>query len=104
MTVQIKPSQPKEQHNGLPAIEDAILSAPKGEQIIAIVTYEREKRVEDEKTDETYPVLGVKHIEPVTGDLRKKAIDLQLLAYQARTGENELDFSAVVDADDEDLD
>ncbi len=100
MSVQIKPSQPKEQHNGLPAIEADILKAVKGEEITAIVTYVREKRVEDEKTDDYYPVLGIRHIEPLTGDLAVKAKALQLTAYQARTGENELDFSGV-DADTE---
>lgn len=101
MSVQIKPSQPKEQHNGLPAMEADIIKAPKGEQIIAIVTYEREKRVEDEKTDDYYPVLAVKHIEPLTGDLRLSALELQMTAYQARTGEGELDFSGVVVSDDD---
>jgi hypothetical protein len=101
MAVQIKPSQPKEQHNGLPALEADIIQAPKGEEITAIVTYVREKRVEDEKTDDYYPVLGIRHIEPVTGDLAAKAKELQLLAYQSRTGENELDFSGVGEDSDE---
>jgi hypothetical protein len=100
VTVQIKPSQPKEQHNGLPAMEADIIKAPKGEEIIAIVTYVREKRVEDEKTDDYYPVLGIRHIEPLTGELAAAAKELALTAYQSRTGENELDFSSVADEKD----
>lgn len=101
MTVQIKPSKPKEEHNGLVAIEAAILKADKGEEITAIVTYVRAKRVEDEKTDDYYPVLEVKHIEPILGADIEKAKALQLAAYSKRTGENELDFSAVTDDEGE---
>lgn len=92
MTVQIQPAKPKDQHNGLQAIEGEILAAQRGETITAIVTYERVKRVEDESKDETYPVLRVRHIEPVLGELREQADELKLQAYQARTGENELDL------------
>lgn len=95
MTVQIQPAKPKDQHNGLVNIEDDILSAPKGETITAIVTYERVKRVEDE----TYPVLRVRHIEPILGDLKEKADALKLEAYTLRTGENELDLD--FDGEDE---
>jgi hypothetical protein len=101
MAVQIKPSQPKEQYNGLQVLEAEILKAPKGEEITAIVTYVREKRVEDEKLDTNYPILGVKHIEPLRGDLAQQGKDLQLLAYQARTGEDQLDFSDVDEPDDD---
>lgn len=97
MGVQIKPSQPKEQHNGLASLEADIVNAPKGEEIVAIVTYVREKRVEDEKTDDYYPVLGIKHIEPVKGEQLAAVKAIQLAAYQSRTGENELDFSGVED-------
>lgn len=93
MTVQIQPAKPKDQHNGLAAIEADILKANKGDTITAIVTYERVKRVEDESKDDYYPVLRVRHIEPCLGDLRERADELKLLAYQARTGENELDLN-----------
>ena len=92
MTVQIKPSKPKDQHNGLADIEQELLSNP-GHKIFAIVTYEVDKRVEDLTKGETYPVLGIKHIEPIVGDLEAQAIALQGKAYQARTGENELDLN-----------
>lgn len=94
MAVQIQPAKPKDQHNGLVAIEDEILGAVKGETITAIVTYERVKRVEDESKDETYPVLRVRHIEPiVSAEALAQARALQMAAYQARTGENELDLN-----------
>ena len=95
MTVQIQPAKPAEQFNGLVAIEPDIMKAPPHEKIIAIVTYERAKRVEDETKDEYYPVLKVKHIEPILGDLREQASALQLSAYQSRTGENELNFDGI---------
>jgi hypothetical protein len=92
MTVQIQPARPKDQHNGLEAIEQEILDAPRGETVTAIVTYERKKRVEDEDKEETYPVMRVRHIEPILGDARADAELLQLNAYRKRTGENELDL------------
>jgi hypothetical protein len=101
MTVQIQPAKPAEQFNGLVAIEDAILNAEPGEKVFAIVTYVRAKRVEDELKDEYYPVLKMKHIEPILGDLEDAAVALQVKAYKARTGSDELDFSAVADDDTE---
>lgn len=96
MAVQIQPAKPKDQHNGLVDLEAEILRAEKGHQVVAVVTYERVKRVEDESKDETYPVLRVKHIEPITGAESLEAVRaLQLSAYQHRTGENELDFDGV---------
>ena len=92
MTVQIKPSKPKDQYNGLADLEAAMLKDP-GKKVYAIVTYEVAKRVEDLAADETYPVLGIKHIEPIIGKLEQQAVDLQLTAYQSRTGENELDLN-----------
>jgi hypothetical protein len=95
MTVQIQPAKPAEQFNGLVAIEDQILNAEPGEKVYAIVTYVRAKRVEDELKDDYYPVLKMKHIEPILGGLEEAAIALQTQAYKARTGENELDFTSV---------
>jgi hypothetical protein len=100
MTVQIQPAKPKDEHNGLAAIEANILKAAKGETITAIVTYERVKRVEDEAKDETYPVLKVRHIEPILGDeARSDAQELQVAAYRLRTGAEELDLD--FDGDDD---
>lgn len=102
MTVQIKPSKPKDQFNGLADLEAALLKDPT-KKVYAIVTYEVDKRVEDLTKDENYPVLGIRHIEPILGEAEQQAIDLQLLAYQSRTGENELDFD-FTPGDDEDED
>jgi hypothetical protein len=93
MTVQIQFARPKDQHNGLAAIEEDILGARRGETITAVVTFERVKRVEDESKDETYPVLRMRHIEPIrSAEALEQVRDLQLAAYQSRTGENELDL------------
>jgi hypothetical protein len=101
MTVQIQPAKPKDEHNGLVDIETQILNAPRGEKVYGIVTYERVKRVEDESKDETYPVLRVRHIEPILGDLEEQAIDLQGAAYKLRTGQDTLDLEFNGDDDDE---
>lgn len=101
MTVQIQPARPKEQHDGLQALEAEIIKANKGETITAIVTYERVKRVEDEQLGDYYPVMKIRHIEPILGDARAKAEEIQMAAYSARTGENELDLNFDGDADDD---
>lgn len=92
MTVQVQPARPKDQFNGLEAIEAEILAAPRGETILAIVQYERKKRVEDEDREETYPVLRVRHIEPVLGELAEQVRGLLEVAYKARTGEDQLEL------------
>lgn len=103
MTVQIKPSRPKDQHNGLADIEAELLAHPDA-KVTAIVTFSVDKRVEDlsKSPVENYPVLGMKHIEPIRGELEQEAIDLQVRAYKARTGENELDFDTLIDVEDDD--
>lgn len=94
MTVQIQPARPKDQHNGLADLEAEILKAEKGHTITAIVTYERVKRVEDEQTDDYYPVLKVRHIEPLNDAAAiASAQALQTAAYATRTGEEELDLN-----------
>lgn len=102
MTVQIQPARPKDQHNGLADLEAEILKAEKGHTITAIVTYERVKRVEDEQTDDYYPVLKVRHIEPINdAPSIVQAQALQAAAYSTRTGETELDLNFEPDADGE---
>ncbi len=92
MTVQIQPAKPKDEHNGLAAIEAKLLDEPYLE-VMAIVTYAVAKVVDDKKKDEVYPVVYAKHIEPILEtDPRAAAAKLQLEAYRLRTGENELDF------------
>jgi hypothetical protein len=93
MAVEVQPGKIPGQHDGLQPLEADILKAPKGETVIAITTYERVKRVEDESKTDYYPVMKIKHIEPiVTADARSQAEALQLAAYQVRTGENQLDL------------
>lgn len=91
MTVQIQPARPKDQHNGLEDLEQELLQ-DHGRTVTAVVTYAVAKIVDDLKKDEQYPVLYAKHIEPILGDAREQAEALQVAAYKARTGENQLDL------------
>lgn len=101
MTVQIQPARPKDQHNGLENLEHDLLEEP-GQTVTAIVTYGVAKIVDDLKKDEQYPVLYVKHIEPILGADRDAAEALQQVAYRARTGEDQLDLDfAAEDAEGE---
>ncbi len=101
MTVQIQPAKPKDQHNGLEPLESDLL-ANSGQEVTAIVTYGVAKIADDLKKDEEYPVVYVKHIEPVlTPEAVEKAKELQVAAYKARTGEDELDFSSLEGGDAE---
>ena len=97
MTVQIQPAKPKDEHNGLADLEEELLGHPERE-VVAIVTYGVAKIVDDKKKAETYPVVYVKHIEPVMGEESASAArDLQVAAYKARTGADELDFDGLED-------
>lgn len=98
MTVQIQPARPKDQHNGLEALEAALLADP-DQTVTAIVTYAVAKVVDDKKRDEVYPVLYAKHIEPILGEAAVEAEAIQLAAYKVRTNEDALDFD--FDGDDE---
>lgn len=101
MTVQIQPARPKDQHNGLEALEDDLLDDQQ-QTVTAIVTYAVAKIVDDLKKDERYPVVYVKHIEPIVGADREAAEALQQAAYKARTGEDQLDLDfAAEDAEGE---
>jgi hypothetical protein len=100
MTVQIQPARPKDQHNGLADLEADLMKDP-DLSITAIVTYRVAKLVDDRKKHDQYPVVYAEHIEPILGDARTDAEHLQLLAYQSRTGENELDLDFEGGADDE---
>ena len=100
MTVQIQPARPKDQHNGLEALEHDLLD-DNTQTVTAIVTYAVAKVVDDLKKDEQYPVLYVKHIEPILGEAREEAEALQVAAYKARTGQDQLDLDFADEADEE---
>lgn len=98
MTEGVKPTalkrgMPAEQSNGLLGIEEALIAKPEGEAIVAIVTLQVDEVMEKRHAGEVWPVVAIKHIEPlhIEGDV-KKALALQLAAYKKRTGENTLDF------------
>ncbi len=99
MTVQIQPARPKDQRNGLENLEDDLLDDQQ-QTVTAIVTYAVAKVVDDLKKEERYPVVYVKHIEPILGVDLDAAIAMQVAAYKARTGENELDLDFADEAED----
>jgi len=101
MTVQIQPARPKDQHNGLEALEQGLIK-DHSQTVTAVVTYGVAKVVDDIKKDEQYPVLYAMHIEPILGDAREQAQALQVAAYQKRTGESQLDLDFEGDAEDGD--
>lgn len=91
MGVQVQPAKPKDQFNGLGALESDLI-ADDEQTVTAVVQYRVAKVVEDKKKDETYPVLYVVAIEPVRGDLESKVLAAREAAYKARTGEDQLDL------------
>ena len=101
MTVQIQPARPKNQHNGLENLEHDLLDDHQ-QTVTAIVTYAVAKVVDDLKKEERYPVLYVKHIEPILGSDREAAEALQQSAYKARTGEDQLDLDFADEVEDGD--
>ena len=86
---------PAEQANGFYGIEDDLIEEAGGEQIVAVVTFVVDEVVEKRVAGEQYPVLKMKHIEPlrVQADA-EAAIKLRDAAYKKRTGENALDLGA----------
>jgi hypothetical protein len=92
MTVQVQPARPKEQFDGLQALEASLLS-DHTQTVTAVITYEVAKIVDDLKKDEQYPVLYIKSIEPLLGDHAVMGRELLEKAYKARTGEDQLDFN-----------
>lgn len=101
MTVQVQPAKPKDQLNGLESLESELI-ADHEQEVVAVVTYGVAKIVDDLKKDEQYPVLYVKSIEPVRGDLEERAVGLREEAYKVRTGEGQLDFDGLSQPEGED--
>lgn len=102
MTVQIQMGKPKDQHNGLAVLEADFMKNP-DHSVTAIVTYKVAKLVDDLKKSDSYPVLYVEHIEPITSpEALEQAQALQQAAYQSRTGENELSLDFDGDEGDDD--
>lgn len=93
MSVQIQPARPKDQFNGLESMEADILKST-GEEVTAVVTYFVKKVTTDVESGESYPVMRMKHIEPIrTAEALEQVRLLAAAAYTHRTGETELDFS-----------
>lgn len=88
---------PAEQSNGFYGIEDDLMANP-SKQITAVVTYEVDEIVHKELAGETYPVVKIKHIEPIRDEKAEAAIlKHRDAAYKKRTGENALDLPEVED-------
>lgn len=84
---------PAEQANGFFGIEDDLIEEAGGEPIIAIVTYVVDEVVEKRVAGEQYPVLKIRHIEPLRDQkAAEAAVKLRDAAYKKRTGENALDL------------
>lgn len=84
---------PAEQSNGFYGIEDDLIEEAGGEPIVAIVTYQVDEVVEKHVAGERYPVVKIKHIEPLREQkAAEAAIKLRDAAYKKRTGENALDL------------
>lgn len=84
---------PAEQSNGFYGIEDDLIEEAGGELIIAVVTYQVDEVVEKLVAGERYPVVKIKHIEPLREQkAAETAVKLRDAAYKKRTGENALDF------------
>lgn len=87
----LKRGMPGEQSNGLLGIEEDLIERPEGDQIIAIVTLTVDEVMEKRHAGEVWPVVAIKHIEPLHVDADiKKAIALRDQAYKKRTGANTL--------------
>jgi hypothetical protein len=100
MTVQLSGQVPGEQLNGLADLEPELIK-DETMRVTALCTFEVTKIVHNVQKQDTFPVVRLLHIEPVKGDLEKKAKALQLSAYQSRTGENTLDLPDVDESGDD---
>jgi hypothetical protein len=87
---------PAEQANGFYGIEDELIEEAGGEVIVAVVTWVVDEVVEKRVAGEQYPVLKMKHVEPLrTQKAADAAIKLRDEAYKARTGQDALDLPEV---------
>ena len=86
---------PAEQANGFYGIEDELIADP-STQVTAIVTYEVDEIVHKELAGEQYPVVKIRHLEPLRDEKSiVAAVKLRDAAYKKRTGENALDLPEV---------
>jgi hypothetical protein len=102
VSIQFNNGKIEDQYNGLVDMQQELLAFGDTDRVTAIVTYEVTKDVRDRKKGETYPVVRPTHIEPITSpEALVAAKELQVSAYQVRTGETALDLP---DVDAEDVD
>jgi hypothetical protein len=92
--VQISQGQPAEDVNGLGALHDDLMK-PEAESVVAVVVFERTKRVfgDSDAEDADYPVVRMTAIEPLTDETaRTDAVAAMESARVARTGQQTLDI------------
>ena len=88
---------PPQQSNGFFGLEAELIANPSW-LVTAVVTYEVEEIVHKEVTDERYPVVKARHIEPLRDpEAIAAALNLRDAAYEARTNEDALDLPKVED-------
>jgi hypothetical protein len=101
--IEVKPATfargvPAEQHNGFfgDGLADRLLGLDMDTQIVAIVTFRLSDDVTKKGARLRYPVMSIDHIEPLwDDDSAEAAKELQLIAYEERTGQDQLDFAGV---------
>jgi hypothetical protein len=90
--VAIQPAVPKAQHNGLFGMEAALIDSP-SQEVTAIVTYAVASVPAEQIEGIQWPVLKVKHIEPLkTPEEIAAALALRDAAYKERVGADQLDL------------
>ncbi|MDQ1127601.1 hypothetical protein QE428_002634 [Microbacterium sp. SORGH_AS 505] len=88
---------PAEQSNGFFGLEEELMADP-SKQVTAVVTFEVDDIVHKELTGDRYPVVKIKHIEPIREEKAEASVlKVRDAAYKKRTGENALDLPEVDD-------
>ncbi|WP_248240610.1 hypothetical protein [Microbacterium kunmingense] len=84
---------PAEQANGLYGVEEQLIEMAPGEQIVCITTFSVEEVMEKRRAGEEWPVVGMKHLEPLWDEKASAAaLKLRDAAYKKRTGQDALDI------------
>lgn len=89
---------PAEQANGLFGVEEQLIEMAPGDQIVAVVTFNVDEVMEKRRAGEEWPVVAMKHLEPLWDEkAATAALKLRDAAYKKRTGQDALD---IPEADD----
>lgn len=89
---------PAEQANGLFGVEDQLIEMAPGDQIVAVVTFSVDEVMEKRRAGEEWPVVAMKHLEPLWDEKASvAALKLRDAAYKKRTGQDALDIPEAED-------